>query len=136
MTPYRRPVLHPNFGCVAITVRGSRCCRPHYTEYPITFTWDPIKGVGVGGPSAPFCRMHGYLSELEPGERIEIVGGWIGRAWNSAAKVWTVLTTVYETKDGLTASKHWWALRHDTVFGDCSDITYDDAFEAKFRKAG
>ena len=125
--PYRRPVLHPTYGCAALTVRGRRCGRPHYTEYPVTFSWDPIKGVGVGGPHIPLCRMHGYLHELERHERIQIVGGWMGAAWNPDAKVWTVLTTVYETKDGLDASKHWWALRYDAVFGDCYRETYDEA---------
>lgn len=127
MKPFKRAVLHPTRRCVAITARGVRCARPHWTEYPITFEWDPVRGRGVGAPNAPFCRMHGYLWELEAGERIEIVGGWVGRGWNPDAKCWTVTTTVYESKTSLYASPHWYALRRDLVFGDCSRVVYDDA---------
>jgi hypothetical protein len=136
MTPYRRPVLHPNHGCIAITVKGRRCCRPHASEQPITFEWDPVTGRGIGGPNVTLCRMHNYLWELDAADRIEIVGGWMGRAWNPDAECWTVCITVYDAKDGLFASPHWWALRRDLVFGDCSKIVYDDAFEAKFKEAG
>jgi hypothetical protein len=130
MKPFRRPVLHPNFGCIAILATGERCSRMHWTEYPITFAWDPIKGVGIDAPSATLCRMHGYLWELADGERVEIVGGWMGQAWNPDAKVWTVLTTVYESKDSLFASKHWWALRRPSVFGQCDRVRYDEAIAA------
>jgi hypothetical protein len=125
--PYKRPVFHPAHGCVAITVRGQRCNRDHYTEIPITFSWDPIRGVGIEAPSAPFCRMHDYLWSLEPGERVEIVGGWMGRAWNPNAKCWTVLTTVYESRRDLGASPHWWALRRPAKFGACDRFVYSEA---------
>lgn len=127
MKPFRRPVLHPHAGCVALTVRGRRCGRSHCSATGITFAWDPVKGIGVGGPAATFCRMHDYMSFTEGGERFAIVGGWIGRAWNPVAKVWTVLVTVYESRDSLFASKHWWSLRRPLKFGDCSHITYDQA---------
>jgi len=71
--------------------------------------------------------MHDYMGWVEGAERFEIVGGWIGRAWNPDAEVWTVLMTVYESRTSLFASKHWWALRRDIVFGDCSKVTYDQA---------
>jgi hypothetical protein len=125
--PFRRPGLQPPAGCVALTVRGVRCGRPHVTEVPILFSWDPVRGRGVAGPSACFCRMHRYMSDVHDDERFELVGGWLGRAWNPDAKVWTVIMTVYESRACLFASPHWWALRRDTVFGDCSRITYDQA---------
>jgi hypothetical protein len=125
--PFRRPTLHPPAGCVALTARGKRCGRPHFTEVPIIFEWDPIRGRGTSGPSACFCRMHSYMAFGQDAERFEIVGGWIGRAWNPDAEVWTVMVTVYEARDGLYASPHWWALRRETVFGDCSRVTYDRA---------
>ena len=95
---------------------------------PITFTWDPIAGMGVGGPSATLCRTHepGDAPPNESDARVEVVGGWLGRAWNADAKVWTVLTTVYETRDALTTSKHWYALRRPMEFGVCDDATYDE----------
>src|SRR5271167_2034579 len=117
MKPFRRPLLYPNFGCIALTVRGQRCGRPHFSESPISFTWNPTTGRGIGGPSACFCRMHDYMGWVEGAERFEIVGGWMGRAWNPDAEVWTVLMTVYESRTSLFASKHWWALRRDIVFG-------------------
>jgi len=127
--PFRRPGLHPPRGCVALTAKGLRCGRPHFTAIPITFSWDPVKGVGIGAPAATLCRMHDYLWELEPGDRVEVVGGWLGRARNEKAGVWTVLTTVCEAREGFQASLAWWALRRNTVFGDCSRDreTFDDA---------
>lgn len=125
--PFRRPTLHPPAGCVALTARGKRCGRPHFTSVPITFEWDPIRGVGVMGPSADFCRMHAYTGYGEREERFQVVGGWIGRAWNPGAKVWTVCMTVYESRTSLFAAPHWWALRRATTFGDCQRITYDRA---------
>jgi hypothetical protein len=133
MKPYRRSALTPAFGCVALTARNNRCSRRYYTEYTITFTWDPIAGKGIGAPSAPFCRMHGYLWELPPEDRIAIVGGWIGRAWNPYDQCYTVLTTVYQEQTGFRASEHWWALRRDVFFGDCTRITYDEAMAQKAR---
>ncbi len=60
--------------------------------------------------------------------RLEVVGGWLGAAWNPDAKVWTVLTTVYETRDGLDASPHWWALRRPVRFNEpTTAVVYDDA---------
>ena len=103
--------------CVAITARGLRCGRATQTEYPITFEWDPTKGHGTGGPGATLCRLHDYLWDLEPGECVEIVGGWLGRAWNPKANVYTVMTTVYEARDSLFVSPHWWALRRPIKMG-------------------
>jgi hypothetical protein len=128
--PYRRPLLHPTAGCVALTVRGRRCGRPHMSEVGILFTWDPVKGVGIGGPNVTLCRMHRYMGDVAQAERFEIVGGWIGRAWNPDAKVWTVLVTVYERREGNEVSRHWWALRRPLVFGDCSRVNYDQATTA------
>ena len=127
MKPFRRLGLHPSFGCVAIMVRGRRCGHAHFCEVPITFEWDPTKGVGIGGPHAPFCRMHNYHWDLERHERIQVVGGWLGYAWNAKAKVWTVMTTVFEAKDGFDLSKHWWELRHPIRTGVCERIRYDEA---------
>ena len=100
------------------------------------FAWDPIGGTGVAGPDAAFCRMHDYFSWPDPGERYAVAGGWIGRVWNQEAQVWTVLVTVYESRDGLFGSEHWWALRRDLVFGDCSRVTYDEAVKAKGGEIG
>lgn len=113
-------------GCVAITAKGRRCNAGHQTEIPITFTWDPVRGVGTGAPSVPLCRMHDYLWELDPADRVEIFGGWMGRAWNPDARCWTVCTAVYETKDGLFASPHWWALRRPIRFGVCDRVVYNE----------
>jgi hypothetical protein len=110
--------------CIGIDARGRPCNRRHQVEIPITFEWDPVAGRGIGAPSAPLCRLHDYLWDLEPHERVEIAHGWLGRAWNPGAGVWTVMTTVYETRDGLAASPHWWALRRATRFGDCSRVVY------------
>lgn len=68
------------------------------------------------------CDLHGP-------DRVAVVGGWLGNAWNPKAKVWTVLTTVYETRNGFMPSQHWWALRRPTKFGVCEDVVYDDAIE-------
>ena len=125
MRPYGRPVLHTN-ACVAMTFRHQRCGRRYFTEWPIAFEWDPVKGIGIGAPSATFCRMHDPINLRGP-ERMEVVGGWIGAAWNPRAKVWTVLTTVYETRDGLQVAKHWWSLRRPTRFGVTDSVTYDEA---------
>jgi hypothetical protein len=114
--------------CVALDFRGRRCGRRSVCEFPITFTWDPVRGVGTGAPSATFCRMHEPWGLKGP-DRMAVVGGWLGDAWNPEAKVWTVLTTIYETKDGLAASLHWWALRRPTIFGVCEDVVYDDAIQ-------
>ena len=122
--------FYSTFGCLAITARGNRCGHRHQVEVPVTFAWDPVRGVGVGAPSIMLCRMHDYLWSLDVSDRVQIVGGWMGRAWNPGAKVWTVMTTVYESKDGLTVSRHWWSLRHDTKFGDCKDVAYEDAVAA------
>lgn len=128
MTPYRRPTLHPSSGCMAIAVPGERCNRRHFTEIPVMFAWDPVLGVGVGGPSITLCRMHNYLWSLPAEERVHIVGGWMGRAWNNEAEVWTVMTTVYETADGLDLSKVWWAQRRTTRFGQTPvDVAFDAA---------
>jgi hypothetical protein len=124
--PYRRPCLHPTAGCVALDYRGRRCGRPHFSEVPITFTWDPVRGIGIGAPAATLCRMHDWCGVNGP-VRLEVVGGWMGDAWNPDAKVWTVLTTVYATRDGLTASPHWFAMRQPTRFGQNERVTYDQA---------
>ena len=128
--PFRRPTLPGGFGCVALLANGRRCGRAHFSEAPITFTWDPVKGRGIGGPSACFCRMHDYFSFAEGSERFQVVGGWIGRAWNPDAQVWTVLVTVYEGREGFYVSKHWWALRRETIFGKTDRVTYDQAVGA------
>lgn len=83
----------------------------------MTFTWDPVAGAGTGAPPIPLCRMHAYLWDLEPADRVEIMAGWMGRAWNPKGQCWTVMTTVYETRDGLEAAKRWWALRQAIVAG-------------------
>lgn len=113
--------------CVAITARGERCRCAAVCAHPITFTWDPIKGRGTGAPYATLCRMHDYVWSLAEGERVEVVGGWLGRGWNPDAKVWTVTTTVYESRAGFFASPHWYALRRKTVFGLSDETTYDEA---------
>ena len=110
--------------CMAIDARGRRCGRYSYTEVPITFTWDPTNGRGTGGPGVTLCRLHDYLWELEPGECVEIVGGWLGRGWNPDAQCWTVTTTVYEKRDALFVSPHWWALRRPIKMG-YREPTYD-----------
>ena len=103
--------------CLAITARGYQCGREHWTECPITFSWDPTRGYGTGAPSVTLCHLHDYMWELEAHERVEIVGGWLGRAWNPEAKCWTVSTTVYAARDGLAASPHWWGLRRPIKTG-------------------
>jgi hypothetical protein len=113
--------------CIAITARGTVCGRGHSSEFPCTFAWDPVRGRGVGGPTIPLCRLHDYMWSLEAHERVQIVGGWMGRAWNAKASVWTVLTTVYETRDGLETSAHWWALRRSKRFGVIDDVSYHAA---------
>lgn len=113
--------------CVAIDFRGRRCNRRTVCIAPVTYEWDPVRGVGVGGPSLTLCRVHD-LDDVRGPVRMEVVGGWVGAAWNPKANVWTVLTTVYETRDGLDASRHWWALRRPMRFGDTStEVVYDDA---------
>ena len=116
-----------SIGCVAITAKGVRCNRGHQTEIPIVFEWDPVSGVGVGAPSVPLCRMHNYLWDLEPGERVEIVFGWLGRGWNPVARCWTVTDTVYDMKDSRFVSPHWWALRRPLRFGECDRVVYNEA---------
>ena len=115
--------------CVAMTVRGRRCGRTAQELLTVTFKWDPVRGVGVGGPDLPLCRMHG-IGEMRGSDRFEVVGGWVGAAWNPEARVWTVLTTVYETRGGFGASRHWWAKRRPTKFGVCERVVYDDAISA------
>lgn len=117
---------------MAITVSGDRCNRRHYTAIPVEFAWDPVLGVGVGGPSVTLCRMHDYMWSLAAGERVQIVGGWMGRARNDEAEVWTVMTTVYGARDGLYLSKVWWAQRRTTRFGQTSvDVAFDAALAGR-----
>ena len=129
MRPYRRPTLHPSYGCLAILATGPkvRCGRPHCAESSCIFDWDPIKGVGIAGPDVTLCRMHDYLWSLEPGDRIEVVGGWLGRVRNVDADCYTVLEAVFEHQTGDAYSNHWWSLRRETRFGDCTRMTYDQA---------
>ena len=98
--------------CMAITARGQRCGRPHSIEVPVTFTWDPVRGIGYLAPLIGLCRMHDYVWDLEPGERVEIVDGWMGRGWNPDAECWTVLTTVYAARDAFDVSPEWYAQRY------------------------
>ena len=113
--------------CLALDFRGKRCNRRIASIVPILFSWDPVRGVGTGAPSATLCRVHG-LDGVHGDVRLEVVGGWLGAAWNPDAKVWTVLTTVYETRDGLDASPHWWALRRPVRFNEpTTAVVYDDA---------
>ena len=71
--------------------------------------------------------MHDYRWDLDAGDRVEVVCGWAGRAWNDKASVWTVLTTVYADRVGFNASPHWWSLRRNVRFGHCDRVRYDDA---------
>ena len=112
--------------CVALDFRGKRCNRRTVCMVPTIFSWDPVKGVGVGGPHASLCRVHD-TDGVRGDVRLEVVGGWLGDAWNPVAKCWTVCLTVYETRDGLDASPHWWSLRRPVRFGVCDDVVYDDA---------
>ena len=125
---------HPGPPCIAIDHRGHRCCRPSFCAIPVTFSWDPVNGTGFGGPYATFCRMHDYWHWLRGPDRIEVIGGWMGAAWNTNAKVWTALTTIYEARDGLSVSRRWWGLRHETVIGDLNEETFDDAIARTARK--
>jgi len=116
-------------GCVALDFRGRRCGRRCVTIVPIIFEWDPVRGVGTGGPSANLCRVHN-LDGVRQDVRVEVIGGWLGDAWNPQANVWTVLTTVYATKEGLEASPHWWAMRRPIRAGEMGkDEVYDDVQE-------
>ena len=93
---------------------------------PIHFSWDPQRGIGEAAPSATLCRVHDTDGVRGP-VRLEVVGGWFGEAWNPTAKVWTVLWSVYATKDGLDASPHWWAMRRPVRFGVQDEVVYDEA---------
>ena len=83
----------------------------------------------MGAPSATLCRVH-TTDGVRGDVRLEVVGGWLGDAWNPVANVWTVLVTVYETRDGLDASPHWWAMRRPVRFGECERVVYDTAIGA------
>ncbi len=103
--------------CVAITAKGRMCGHGHKTEIPCIWEWDPTTGRGIGGPSIPLCRMHDYLFALEEADRIEILGGWMGRGWNPDAECTTVSTTVYASKVGYQGSLEWWRLRQPIGMG-------------------
>lgn len=115
--------------CMAICRDSRRCTRGARWSLPITFAWDPVAGVGVGGPDLRLCGQHGVVGmQVRGPKRLRVTGGWYGAAWNQDAKVWTVLGTVYSTQDGLTASPAWWEQRHASHFGECRQPqSYDEA---------
>jgi len=124
--------------CIAI-VDGRRCKLGARAHCPVTFAWDPIKGVGIGGPHVPLCSVHNSKHwRLKGGERFRIIGGWYGYIWNSQAKVWTVLQSVFRSRTSHKYADAWWSLRFNTEFGvfTAKDRqTFDEARAALKRAA-
>ena len=120
--------------CMAITAGGKRCSRSGARwTCPVMFAHDPITGRGESGPDLCFCHQHGVLAlDLKEAERVPVVDGFYGRAFNPTAKVWTVVMTVLErADDSAFMSKKWLRFRKPTTFGDCQRReNYDEARRA------
>lgn len=106
---------YANARCCAIMRNGKRCRGGWASAEPVTFAWDPIKGVGTNGPYAVLCGRHRRVRARKRPQRIRVVHGWLG-GYNQYDYGSAVFRGPELTE--WRPSAWWWARRQPCRFGE------------------
>lgn len=100
--------------CAAITASGKRCGGGWKCALPVTFAWDPIKGVGIDGPMVVLCHRHLHWTDsIRKGKRFPVAHGWLG-----AGNIHGYGSAVWAKAEGWEVAPWYWQRRSHMKFGD------------------